>query len=117
MSFFISGKRIFTRETLTVSVAVKTLTQTVYDDTTHPGSQPAQIGTNRQRARAATITVEAQAIRVTRDGTTPVAATTGTKLNPGDTLVLESYQELALFKAVRDGGTDGTIQVDYYRNA
>src|SRR5438128_1247430 len=117
MPFWNTGKRIFTRETLTVSTAVKTLTASVYNDTSNTDRQPNQQGSNRRPARAAVIVCETNAIRVTKDGTTPVAATTGTKLNPGDTYALETYEEIVKFQAVRDGASDGTVQVDYYRNA
>lgn len=116
MSFFISGRRIMARETLTVSTAVKTLTAATYGDQSATASTGNQVTSNRRHAIAATITCETQAIRVTTDGTTPVAATTGIKMNVGDTMVLDSYQELVNFKAVRDGASDGTIQVNYYRS-
>lgn len=117
MPFFNSRKNVFARETLTVSNSVKTLTSTLYDNVAGitSGTQPVQTGSNRRRASGAVVITEGQAIRATKDGTDPVATTTGTKLNTGDIYILETYQDIAKFKAIREGASDGTIQVEYYR--
>lgn len=112
MPAFIQTLRPFGQETLTVSNTVKQLTQTLYDNT-------AQITTLRNLQRKARgVTVEntsANVIRYTEDGTAPVAATTGSLLNPGDIKLLESYESIVKFKMIRDGASDATVNVDYYR--
>lgn len=100
----ISGLQPFAYESLTVTNAVKTLTQA----TAFPANEPP--------ARAALITFEAQPIRVTLDGTTPVASTgPGHQFNDKDAYVARQRQEIVKFKAIRDGATDGTLRVTYFR--
>lgn len=105
-------QRPYTRETLTVTNAVKQLTQTLYDNTA--GITSAR---NLQR-KAGSVTIEntsANALRYTEDGTTPVAATTGGLLAQGDVLELESYAAIVLFKAIREGASDAVLEVTYFR--
>lgn len=112
MPSFVQPLRPFGSETLTVTNAVKTLTQTLYDNT-------AQITAARNLARKARgVVVEntsSNVIRYTEDGTTPVAATTGKLLNPGDVKFLESYASIVLFKMIREGASDAIVDVEYYR--
>lgn len=117
MPFFNSRKNVFKREVLTVSSVAIGLTAANYDATAEHANNPGnQSGAKSRKASGAVLTIEANSIRVTKDGTTaPVAATTGTKLNSGDTYVLETYQDIVFFKAIRDGASDATVQVEYYR--
>ena len=48
-----------------------------------------------------------------RDAGTPTA-TEGFQADPGDIIVLNSRAELDNFRAVRQGGTDGTVDVEYF---
>lgn len=101
-------------ETLVVSNAVKQLTQTVYDGTSDNKAYT-QMGNKRRKARVAKVTVDtANSIRWTKDGTAPVAATTGALGRQFDVIYLESYAEIIKFKAIRDGASDSSIQVEYY---
>jgi hypothetical protein len=96
----------FARERLTVSNTVKKLTSSVYNV---EGTVPT---IKRRRARVCTENAD---IRVTSEGTNPVATTTGTLLPSGSTLWLHTQSAIARFKAIRDGSSDGSIEVEYYR--
>lgn len=56
------------------------------------------------------ITVESNPLRYTVDGTLPTA-TLGHSLLAGDTLVLETAQEIIEFRAIRSGSADATLMV------
>lgn len=64
-------------------------------------------------AIAARCRLETAQIRFTLDGTAP-ETTTGTLLEIGEMLELDSRAELTGFKAIRTGGTSGTLQVEYF---
>lgn len=66
-------------------------------------------GTNRY----AFITVETAPIRFTVDGTAPVAGGPGHLVYPGDTIKLESNEDIAQFKAIRETSTSGVLRVTY----
>lgn len=84
------------RQRLTVSTAVVTLTPT-------------------SGANVAYITVEAQPLRYTLDGTNPVAATTGHLTLAAAVIRLYSSGQLSGFKAIRDGVTDAVLEITYGR--
>jgi hypothetical protein len=107
MAVFNITKRAFARERLTVSSIVKTLTASVYDDT-------ASADAVRQKASAVKISVEANALRYTEEGTDPVAATTGTIARADDQLWFDSYEAIKKLKFIRET-SDATIEVVYYR--
>lgn len=112
MSLFLSAREAFASETITVSNAVKQLTPATYDST----GEVTGTRINVRKARGALIEVDgANSIRYTEDGTTPVAATTGRVLNQADVMVLDGYQAIVAFKAIREGASDATLQVTYYR--
>lgn len=95
----------FAFETLTVSNSVKTLTAATYV------SKPTTAAPTRS-AQFATISVESNPLRYRLDGTDPDAST-GHLLAAGDVLFLSSYDDIANFKAIRQGGSDSTIMVSY----
>ena len=64
-------------------------------------------------AVAASCRLETAQIRYTLDGTAPTT-TVGTLMNADEVLVLESRSELSGLKAIRTGGTSGTLQVEYF---
>jgi hypothetical protein len=97
----------FAHETLTVSTAVKTLTAATYEPT---GDLHQQV-----KPRAILVTVHAQPLRYTFDGTNPVAATTGHYAAAGAEIFIGGYQNIKNFKAIRDGGTDSSIGVTYFK--
>lgn len=106
MSFFENSTyRAFAREKLTVSNSVKQLTASVFD----PAPESAQ------RVKGAKIVVEAQSLRYTEDGTDPVATTTGVLAAAGTVIALKGLGAIRRFKAIREGGSDSTIEVVYYR--
>ena len=66
------------------------------------------------RAVGANCRLETAQIRFTLDGTAPTT-TVGTLLEIGEILDLHGQDELNGFKAIRTGGTSGTLQVEYSR--
>ena len=98
----------YAHETLTVTNAVKTLTTSVH---TPVSVTPATYA----KPRAVLITVHAQPLRYTLDGTAPVAATTGHYAASGVEIFVSGYANIANFKAIRDGGTDAAIGVTYFK--
>ena len=79
------------------------------------GFTAAQINpANAQRAERAFITVEGAAIRFRMDGNSPTSSE-GHLLLANSSCVLSGQNALAKFKAIRDGGTDGTLKVTYSR--
>lgn len=65
-------------------------------------------------AQAALVTVETQPIRIRMDGTDPTA-TVGHLLQDTDALVITGPNNVIKFRAIRDGGSDATILVTYFR--
>lgn len=63
-------------------------------------------------ARYAEITVETADIRITTDGTPPTA-TFGHKVGTGDTIKLQSNEEIAAFRAIRTGSVSAVITATY----
>lgn len=102
------SKRVpFARERLTVSTSAVPLTATVYDG--DPTVVP-----RREFAAAAEVEVLTNGIIFTRQGATP-SASVGQPLSVGDVVTLDTHVEIAGFRAVRDGGADGAIEVIYFR--
>lgn len=58
--------------------------------------------------------LETAQIRYTLDTTAPTTAV-GWLLEVGETLELHGRYELANFRAIRTGGTSGTLEVEYWR--
>lgn len=54
------------------------------------------------------------AIRVTLDGTPPVAATTGFLFNTGEFFEVWGHGDLLALRAIRDTGTSGVLEVTYF---
>lgn len=90
------------RERLVVTNAEKVLTPSKYLAQTPKGF----------KASAAKVTVSADTIMVTEDGTVPTTIV-GSPLYAGDIYYLIGYQAIANFKAIRVT-TDATIDVVYY---
>ena len=83
--------------------------------TTAVGFTAAQLNpANAQRAERAFITVEGAAIRFRIDGTDPTSSE-GHLVLANSSFVLSGHNALANFRAIRDGGTDGTAKVTYSR--
>lgn len=93
-----------TRETVTVSSAVKQLTAAYFN----PDSQ------SSYDIRYADICVTGAPVRVTFQGTDPVAGTTGRTWYPGVTYRVWGTALLAALKAIRDTSTDGVFDVSYF---
>lgn len=117
MSAFLSKLNPFKQETLTVSNTVKTLTASAYNATSEfNGTAGGSFINIPRKARAAKVeNTSSNAIRYTEELTAPVAATTGSLLNPGDFKFLESLESIQKFKMIREGASDATVDVSYYR--
>ena len=65
-------------------------------------------------AKAATLTVETAQIRWTCDGTTPTT-TVGNPMDAGDSIVISGAQNIKQFRAIRTGGTSGSLNVTFLK--
>ncbi len=92
----------FAYETITVADTAVGLTSATY--------KPSE----KFFAVKAILTLETAQIRFRIDGTAPTS-TEGHLLEVGEILTLESYDEISKFKAIRTGGTSGTLRVTYLR--
>lgn len=102
------------RETVTIGSGATRLTQALIDNTseTKAGNQ---FASKRRKARAARIVVDSSnSIRWTTTGTAPVGATTGILGKQYDVIWLSGYSQMTKFQAIRDGGSDSSIQVEYF---
>jgi len=99
----ISGLQPFAYETLTADGTVKSLTKSVF---LPAGEAP---------ARAALISYDLQPVRVRMDAGTPVALGDGHAFNDKDFQVLRQRNEMLSFRFTKDGATNGTLRVTYYR--
>ncbi len=88
--------RALDRESITVADAVITLTASkITRDTLY-----------------AKLQIQSAPIRLTVNGTDPVASTIGDLYNPGD--IIEVWgQDMRTLKMIRDGSTSANIEVDY----
>ena len=90
------GKESTAYESLTVVDSATALTNTVYT----------------ADHRYAFISVEEAPIRIRLDGVDPTA-TEGILMSPGDTLTLDSHEDIETFRAIRTTSTSGIIRVSY----
>jgi len=90
-------------ETITVdnTVGGKALTATEY------------ISSGRIISDFALIRIEGAQLRYFTNGSAPTS-TVGTPALPYETIMLQSYDELVKFRAIRTGTTSATITVNYY---
>lgn len=111
MATFNGFKQAFARERLAVTASTITLTPATYMDS-------AASEDVRRRATGARVSIETAAIRFTEDGSTPSAtggAEVGANGSVNDVIYLDGYGAIAGFKMTRASGTDGVVQVVYYR--
>lgn len=123
MASFLNQKNSIARETLTVSTVALPLTATKYVGTIRGSNQN---GNKAWKARGAIVRVDTSGfgVRCTRDGTAPVAGTTGVVIvNTGTLplpagslieLVLDSYAQICAFQMIREGASDAVVQVEYF---
>jgi hypothetical protein len=101
----------YARERITVSTtAVGFTTSTLENWQTHTENQVAK----DHKASVVLITVVTNGIYYTTDGTTP-SASAGNELTTGDQLTLSGFQKLKDFRAIRNSGSDATVEVFYYK--
>ena len=106
MYILINGEFLaYAYEAITVANASIGFTETNYN--------PA-LGQTTLRAERAFFTVETAAIRYTIDGTTPTT-TVGHLLSSGDIVLIDGYENIANFRAIRTGGTSASIKVTYMK--
>lgn len=103
--------RLGKRERKTVGSSASGLTVASY--TVTPSVAANKYGKNDILPQGAMLTVENQSLRYTIDGTAPVATSLGHLAVAGDVIVLDSYQKVKDFQAIREGGTDSVIEVTY----
>lgn len=102
------ARTAFARERITVGASAVPLTAATYLDS-------AAAEKVRSEAKAARIVVIGNPIRFTEEGTAPVATTTGSPGAVGDIIELNTPENIYNFQAIRDTGSDGAIEVVYYR--
>ena len=71
--------------------------------------------TTPRRPKEAVVTVEDQNLRWTVDGTAPTTAV-GHLAQPYDTIVIDGYENIKKFRAIRSTGSSSAIKVTYYRH-
>lgn len=103
---FLAGKNVYGSEQLTVSTSALPLTIAKVNNT-------ANALNNKAKAQAAVLQAVANACYYTLDGTTP-SGSNGKLLSAGETLPLAGYQKVKQFQAIRSGGSDCVLHVDYY---
>jgi len=89
----------FNYESITVSNSAVGFTSSKYKTSVHS-------------AQRAFVTVENAQIRYRYDGTNPTTSE-GHLLSPGDVLIIEGYDNIKNFKAIRIGSNDATLRVTY----
>lgn len=101
----------------TVSTTALGLTSTNFDVTDAYPAGNTDTKWKVLRAEEVLITVEAQPIRWTIDGTTPTV-TAGTGLGhvvaAGGSLTITGYDNIKAFQMIREGGTDAVIQATFF---
>lgn len=112
MPAFNIALRPYNSQTLTVSTAVVQL------DTTKLNDDAGVTTTRNLRKKARGVTLEntsVNVVRYTEDGTTPVAGGPGKLLHGGDIKYIETYEAALKIKLIREGASDATVDVEYYR--
>lgn len=89
------------KETLTIAGTAVGLTASNY-----------AVTTGRKDVDKVTLTLETAQIRYWVDGSTPTSAL-GHLMEVGETIVLENYDEVVNFRAIRTGSTSGVLSVTY----
>ncbi len=100
-------KRVLGEQTLTVSTTAVGFTSTNYNVSSGPN------GTNTVRATLAFVTVEDNPVRWSVKGT-PTASTGGHEYAAGTSFWLFSDADIAAFKAIRTGGSDGVLHATFW---
>lgn len=102
------------RERKTVSSTAVGLTESAYAFAA-TGDSPTQMGTLPKNPSGAVLQVFTDSIYYTLDGSTP-SATVGFEAALGDTIYLDSFQQIKEFKAIRKT-TDAAVEALYYYGA
>lgn len=66
------------------------------------------------RARSGLCRLETAPIRYTTDGTTAPTTTVGILINPMEWIILGNANEIKNFKAIRTGGSSGSLRCFYF---
>lgn len=103
---FLVGKNAYKGEQLTVSTSAVGGTTSFIDNHN-------RLNGSQTKASAAIIQALTNNILYTLDGSTP-STSNGKRLIAGDALPLAGYSKVKQFRAVREGGADATIHIDYY---
>lgn len=65
------------------------------------------------KAKKATMILETASIRYRIDGTDPTT-TEGKPVQPGQEIILDTYDDIYRFKAIRTGATTGVLKVNVF---
>lgn len=103
---FLNGKNVYDSENVTVSTTAIGGTAAKINNT----SDTLNAGT---KATAALVQAVTNGFYYTLDGTTP-SASNGGAVAAGDVLALAGYGKVNKFRAVRNGGVDAVINIQYY---
>ena len=108
---FVAQPKLGKRERKTVGAAAVGLTASAYTfGASGAASGPQKLG---KLATSAIIQVLTQPINFTRDGTTATTAL-GFVAQANDIIYLNTTQEIVNFSAIRNGGVDAAIEVEYH---
>lgn len=103
---FLNGKNQYASENVTVSttpIGGTAATIANYSDPLNSGT----------KATAALVQAVANGFYYTLDGSTP-SGSNGAVVAAGEVLALAGHSKVLKFKAVRSGGSDATINIQYY---
>ena len=116
MATYIAGPlKAFASEAITIddTAGGKALSTAEYADTTTAGTGYGS-GLYKRRVKLAVVTVETQQLRWTCDGTAPTSSV-GHLANVADSIILEGYDNIVAFRAIRATGSSSAVYVTYYR--
>lgn len=99
------------RERITISTSALPLTAATYN--IQQDSALNKYARNDIQPVYALVQVLTNSVNFTVDGTTPTSSV-GYLAAANDTIHLNSYQEIQQFRAIRNGGADGALEVTYF---
>lgn len=112
---FVNGPRpVMAYEAITVSGSSIGPTPATIRTTTATSPLQGTADLIAEWAVEAFVTVESNPIRYRLDGTAPTSSE-GHLLNANDTLVVQGYTNIKNLKMIRQGGSDATVRVTYFK--
>ena len=113
-AYTIGPESAFAHESITVddTAGGKALTAATYDAVLTANG----VTTSRHPVKAV-VTVEDQNLRWAVNPGTTVSSTVGHLAKADDAIIVDGYEKIKNFRAIRTGGSSSNIRVTYYRNA